>query len=501
MIFDIGDGHPAHARRGADGRRVRPRPRDASLPTDPGGDRRRVPAVRLRAGRAARVEVGGAYVEFDQGDPGRPERPLLNHLAVLVDSADEVIARRRRARDRGRVGRRRSEHVRGVSLGPGSRADRVRRAQADVLADVIVVAGAGMAGLVAAARLRELGREAVVREKGTRLGGSMLLSSCVIWRHRDVGRVPPRVPRRRRALQRLVWERLDDALDWLDGARRARRLGGDGKPAHGRQALRPARARPRRSRAARGEVELGADGCVGDEPTILCTGGFAASSELVRATSRRRRRCGCARTRGRQATGSTYALERGAALSPGLDEFYGRNMPDSPWDETEFVVALAAVRAVRARSSTRTAIEFFEADDVTWSETNVVQATAHRPRRAGVLPARRTSAAATGARPHGRRDRGCGAAGGPRPARGLPFEPPAGTVAAVRVVASITHTIGGLRVDERARVLRVTAAPIGGLWAAGVDAGGVATGGYASGLAQALVLGLVAAEDAAPRGF
>jgi Glyoxalase/Bleomycin resistance protein/Dioxygenase superfamily len=36
-----------------------------------------------------RVEVGGAYVEFHEGDPGDPERPLLNHLAVLVDSADD----------------------------------------------------------------------------------------------------------------------------------------------------------------------------------------------------------------------------------------------------------------------------------------------------------------------------------------------------------------------------------------------------------------------------
>jgi len=40
----------------------------------------------------ARVQVGGAYVEFHPGTPGQPERPLLNHLAVLVDSADEVIA-------------------------------------------------------------------------------------------------------------------------------------------------------------------------------------------------------------------------------------------------------------------------------------------------------------------------------------------------------------------------------------------------------------------------
>ena len=39
-----------------------------------------------------RVEVGGAFIVFHEGDPGQPERPLLNHLAVLVDSADEVIA-------------------------------------------------------------------------------------------------------------------------------------------------------------------------------------------------------------------------------------------------------------------------------------------------------------------------------------------------------------------------------------------------------------------------
>jgi catechol 2,3-dioxygenase-like lactoylglutathione lyase family enzyme len=41
---------------------------------------------------APRVEVGGAFVEFHSGEPGAPERPLLNHLAVLVESADEHIA-------------------------------------------------------------------------------------------------------------------------------------------------------------------------------------------------------------------------------------------------------------------------------------------------------------------------------------------------------------------------------------------------------------------------
>ena len=38
---------------------------------------------------APRVEVAGAFVELHEGDPGDPERPLLNHLAVLVDSAEQ----------------------------------------------------------------------------------------------------------------------------------------------------------------------------------------------------------------------------------------------------------------------------------------------------------------------------------------------------------------------------------------------------------------------------
>jgi catechol 2,3-dioxygenase-like lactoylglutathione lyase family enzyme len=39
-----------------------------------------------------RVEVGGAWIEFQPGEPGLPERPLLNHVAVLVESAEEHIA-------------------------------------------------------------------------------------------------------------------------------------------------------------------------------------------------------------------------------------------------------------------------------------------------------------------------------------------------------------------------------------------------------------------------
>jgi catechol 2,3-dioxygenase-like lactoylglutathione lyase family enzyme len=41
--------------------------------------------------KAPRVEAGGAFIEFHRGQPGNPERPLLNHLAVKVESADEHI--------------------------------------------------------------------------------------------------------------------------------------------------------------------------------------------------------------------------------------------------------------------------------------------------------------------------------------------------------------------------------------------------------------------------
>jgi succinate dehydrogenase/fumarate reductase flavoprotein subunit len=71
---------------------------------------------------------------------------------------------------------------------------------------------------------------------------------------------------------------------------------------------------------------------------------------------------------------------------------------------------------------------------------------------------------------------------------GAPVERQDGKVV-VEVVAAITTTLGGLRIDERSQ-----AAP--GVFACGTDAGGIATGGYASGLAAALVFGRIAADAA-----
>ena len=47
------------------------------------------------ASEAPRVEVGNAFIEFHRGEPGDPEQPLLNHLAVKVESAEEHISEAR----------------------------------------------------------------------------------------------------------------------------------------------------------------------------------------------------------------------------------------------------------------------------------------------------------------------------------------------------------------------------------------------------------------------
>jgi succinate dehydrogenase/fumarate reductase flavoprotein subunit len=355
-----------------------------------------------------------------------------------------------------------------------------------------------MSGLVAAARLRELGHEVVVHEKGTRLGGSMLLSSCVVWRHESWEQFRLECPDGDERLQRLVWERLDDALAWLCSLDAPVVWEETGNPATVGKRFEPRGLTSTLADLA-GRITLSdgtLDRLVAGDPAILCTGGFAASSELVSrfispAASLRLRASPWS-----TGDGLLYAVARGAALTPGLDEFYGRNMPDTAWDETE-LVTFSQLYGRFARIFDARGIEFFRPGDVSWSETNIVQATAQRP-GAKAFYLLDEPALAQRVRERTVREIVDAAPSESRVAPvDLPFEPPAGTVVAVRVIASITHTIGGVRVDEHGRVLRADGDPVDGLWAAGVDAGGVATGGYASGLAQALVLGLAAAEDAA----
>ena len=56
---------------------------------DPAAAARQWQTLGFAPGEDGRLEVGGAWLELRQGDPGEPERPLLNHIGVLVDSVDQ----------------------------------------------------------------------------------------------------------------------------------------------------------------------------------------------------------------------------------------------------------------------------------------------------------------------------------------------------------------------------------------------------------------------------
>src|SRR5215207_3710015 len=43
-----------------------------------------------------RLRAGGAYVDLERGEPAETERPILNHLGLLVDSTEDHIAEARR---------------------------------------------------------------------------------------------------------------------------------------------------------------------------------------------------------------------------------------------------------------------------------------------------------------------------------------------------------------------------------------------------------------------
>jgi fumarate reductase flavoprotein subunit len=349
------------------------------------------------------------------------------------------------------------------------------------------ILGAGMAGLCAAARARELGAHAVVYETGDRPGGSMLLSSGVVWRYREWEEFRRQCPGGDPDLQRLVFDRLDEALAWVRSL---------GAPVVWEQTRNPlttgVRFDPRGLTvalvAAAGEVRLQS---VCEEPTLLATGGFQGSRELVDRYIAPAAPLPLRANPWSAGDGLRLGLARGAGLTAGMDEFYGRNMADAPFSEEEFE-PLAQLYGHRALVLDERAEEI-ALDPADWSETRLVQETARRPRAVAWYVLDEEALADPDVADRVDRAR---AAGVTVPPAELPFAAPASARLAVRVRASITHTIGGLRVDTSARVLDAAGAPVDGLFAAGADVGGISTGGYASGLAAALVLGLVAAESA-----
>jgi len=336
-----------------------------------------------------------------------------------------------------------------------------------------------MAGLVAAARLRELGKPVRLLEKGDRPGGSMLLSSGVVWRHRSLEAFREECPGGDPVLQRLIVERLDDALDWLERT---------AVPATERETGNP-RTIGRRFDPHRLTDALARDVSLcepltelPEEPVVLATGGFAVRLARERGLPLRAAPWS-------EGDGIRLAQERGAAFAGDLGEFYGRALPAPP----ARVAEQDFVRAAQLYGRFATVVDDegrpVFAGEPSWSETDLAQVIARQP---GGTAWYRVDTAALGERV---RDRTVADMVGVAGELGGEVRRGDGYVE-VKIVAGVTHTLGGLRVDDRARVLDGEGGPVEGLYAAGVDAGGIATGGYASGLATALVLGLAAAESA-----
>lgn len=345
----------------------------------------------------------------------------------------------------------------------------------------LVVAGAGMAGLVASARARELGASVTVYEKGDRAGGSALLSSGFVWRYREWDTFRAQCPGGDPALQRLVWERLNDALGWLKGLGAPVRSRDTGSPLTTGLGFEPAGLVEALVRRA-GDIRLGEplQRLPDRIPAVLATGGFQADRKLLRRYVTPEADALFLRSNPWSAgDGLRLGLEAGASLSVGMDEFYGRNLAAVPQIPPEDFVRLGQLYA-RHATVVNSRGETYETR--TWSEVDVAQWTARQP---GARAWYRVPRAALG---EPVRDRTVGEMIAAAREAGAAVEEHDGEVA-VPVRAGITMTLGGLRIDERARAAE-------GVFAAGGDAGGISTGGWASGLASALVLGLVAAESA-----
>src|SRR5919108_1012222 len=250
----------------------------------------------------------------------------------------------------------------------------------------LVVAGAGMGGLVAAAEARGLGASVLVLEKLGRPGGSMRLSSGVIWRHRDFARFRTECPDGDERLQRLLFERLDADIDWLESL---------GAPVLQRSTDNPLTTGTRfvpgglttalveaagglagaaSGGAASGGVRLGTPLREPPEgvPLILATGGFGASRELLREhVTPEADHVFIRAAPGSTGDGLRVGLAAGASTGPGLDQVYARAMPAPPTriEETD-LVRLSQLYAKHAKVTNERGESY---ETRTWSEIDVAQ--------------------------------------------------------------------------------------------------------------------------------
>jgi succinate dehydrogenase/fumarate reductase flavoprotein subunit len=420
----------------------------------------------------------------------------------------------------------------------------------------LLVVGSGMAGMTAAAAVAERGGRVLVLEKAAETGGSTAISGGMIWTADDPGLLIEHCPRADPELIRGLCADLDRLVEWIrhlgvETEPEARVLGyGRGYRIDPNAYLAACHAS---LTAAGGHVLVRTqlysllvdEGAVvgvealsageylsmGSRWVLLAGGGFQADRELISAYIHPDAPLMPLRSnRASTGDGLRAAMEVGAATSPGMSGFYGHLIS---WPTDEWVPGMYA-RISQYHSDEAALVNVrgecfrppFDGDhyNAQWTllqpEGRAVMVMDARLRRNQTSP---TSISTPVDRFAVAMEHGAHAAEAPTlsdlgdaisawgfagarlpeaiaafnadasgPRRPL-VEPP---FYALEVRPAITFTHGGVRIDPQARVVGVDGRPIGGLLAAGGDAGGVFDGGYGGGLAAAGVYALRAADTA-----
>lgn len=444
-----------------------------------------------------------------------------------------------------------------------------------------------MSGLCAALAAAEGGRRVVLLEKGPRFGGSMFLSNGIVWSFARSEDVRGWLPAGNAALQDLVVEHLVDDAGWLRShgvqlQREERYFGyGRGWPTSGPQ-MTGALCEALQSRGAtvramtcvqkllldeggsvRGALAIGPDGPVHVHAAsvILATGGFQGNAELLaRYVTPQADSMYLRANPWSTGDGLLAALEAGAAMTPGLDTFYGHAMtaPPARFGSDRFqemshkygpmAVAInlegrrfadesagtgeETLNIATARQPQATAAYVFDAAtaDRPYDAGPLARVIVERARDAGGPVVQAGTLEELAERMHAwgfpprevlqtlrefntAIEAGAGARLQPS-RRAQPYAVAQAPFTAALVRAAITFTCGGLAVDLDMRVLRRAASvstlalvkaraedlqvgAIANLYAAGCDVGAVSGSSYMGGLAQALVTGRLAGTRAA----
>ncbi len=403
----------------------------------------------------------------------------------------------------------------------------------------VVVAGAGFAGMVAAAIAAHGGAKVVLLERGRHAGGTSRLASGWIWRYRTPDLWAWGAPHGDRALQAVVHENLPDALTWL-----RRSTGRFASTSTGRSQTDGVRINVDRvldrllrllpggslkiettlvdvKRRDSGKLRCAVDRRGGgtdviEADALICAGGgYAARTTRIAAECSGRGAADSWLPRNAGLSDGTtmdIAMDLGGVRVPVNGECLARLVPAGitlepsrmaimsmqlaehavlvdargtpvEWESNDWSQSKLAWRIARTTGTGWFLIDRSVLENETTFGT--VRRCLQRAKEAGGRVIESRAGELPGVLEHA----------GLRLGRAAIDR--AGTATrALEVAPGITHTWCGLRVNDRMAVVNEDGVPIPRLFAAGTDVGGLGNGGYASGLALGLVSGVGAGMSA-----